>query len=126
MPSSDHSGDHDIIFIEDYEITMSIGIYDREKAEKQRVMVSVEACTLPNAAHKNDSIEHALSYEVFVEAIQSLSTAKHYDLVETFAEELSTHIKAKSSGIQSLIITVRKPDIFAVAKSAGIKISRSF
>jgi dihydroneopterin aldolase len=63
---------------------------------------------------------------VFVEAIQSLSTAKHYDLVETFAEELSTHIKAKSSGIQSLIITVRKPDIFAVAKSAGIKISRSF
>lgn len=116
----------DIVFVEDYEVVMSIGIYDHEKANPQRVLISIKAQTAPNTAHNDDDISGALSYEVFVNAIETLSVSKHYDLVETFAEKLCAEIKSKSTEINNLQITIKKPDIFSSAKSAGITISRSF
>jgi len=117
--------DYDVVLIENLTFEMSIGIYDHEKTAKQRVFVSIEAKTLPNNAYQNDDIAQALSYEDMINSIQELVIEDHhYDLVESFAEDISQALFLYPQ-VQSLKITVKKPDIFTQAQSVGIMIART-
>lgn len=115
--------DHDIVFVEDLSVEMSIGIYEHEKSAKQHVLVSAEAQTKPNTAHGSDDIADALSYEDMVNVIVHLAGARHYELVESFAEDIASAILLQSA-VEVLKVTVKKPDIFKDARSVGITILR--
>ena len=115
---------YDILLIEGLVLEMSIGVYEHEKAAKQRVLVSVEATTLPNTAYKSDDIAEALSYEEMVNVVKALAQGRHYELVESFAEDIAQALFERPQ-VEALKITVKKPDIFKEAKAVGITISRN-
>ncbi len=115
--------DYDVLVVEELSLIMSIGIYECEKVQAQRVFVSVEATTFPNKAHESDNIRDALSYEDMIQAITALSQGKHYDLVESFAEDIAVALFMEEQ-IETLKISVKKPDILDHVKSVGITIFR--
>lgn len=114
---------HDIIFIENLKLSMSIGIYDHEKAAEQDVLISVKTYTNANNAHESDHIDDALSYEHIVNAITAISKEQHFELVETFAEKIAAHL-LKDKRATHVTVRVTKPDIFENAQGVGIEISR--
>lgn len=103
---------------------MSIGIYPAEKTAPQRVLLDIEAdCTLP--ASLDDDISQTVSYENFVSTARKLAGVRHYELVETFCEELAAALLSDTR-ILSLTLTAEKPDIFkGNPKSVGATITRS-
>ena len=112
------------IFIKDLVLDMLIGVYEKEKQDKQRAIINVELSVNPNRNWQQDDIQHVVSYEDVVDAIKALAAEGHCNLVETFAEKI---IEAcfKYSGVSAVKVSVEKPDIFEDVAGVGVSISRS-
>lgn len=111
-----------IILIEDLELTMSIGIYPNEKKNKQRVLISLEISMTPKSNY-DDDIKNTLSYEDIIRDIESITTDKHYNLLETFAEDIAA-LCFKNNLTEKVKISVKKPDVFSNAAAVGFAMTR--
>ena len=112
----------DRIFIKDLEIEMSIGIYEEEKIAPQRVIISI-SLDINTPAEQSDNIDDTVSYKTVIDDIKTLATARHYNLVESFAEEIATSC-LKDKRVKQVEVEVTKPDIFIDAAGVGICIIR--
>ena len=112
------------VFIRDLEVMMSIGIYDHEKAAPQRVLISLDAEIDPEMRHSVDHIDAAVSYETLVDTVKSLTQTRHFELVETLAEEIAAEC-LKDKRILTIGVEITKPDIFTDVVEVGIAIERS-
>lgn len=113
----------DKIFIKELELMMSIGIYEQEQAQKQRVLVSV-SLGIENKAGSSDDITDTVSYEEIANLIKEISNKRHYNLVESFAEDIASEC-LKNERVSKVKVKIEKPDIFDDARSVGIKIKRA-
>ncbi len=113
----------DQIFIENLLLNMSIGIYDFEKNEKQKVIVDIHLDVTPESQNSPKDIKDVVSYEEVVTKVQKLSQTKHYDLVETFAEEIND-VCFSHKAVKQAKIKIGKPDIIEDTKSVGVQIIR--
>lgn len=111
------------IFIRDLEIMMSIGIHDHERVASQRVLVSIDAELDPNMRHNVDHIDETVSYETLVNTVKSLAQTRHFDLVETLAEEVAAEC-LKDQRIHAIGVEIAKPDIFSEVVEVGVAIER--
>ena len=120
-PSSSVVRKTSIIQINDLEIDMFIGVMDSEKEEKQRVIVNIDAEVDPNPQWQQDAINNVVSYVDIIERIQLIADSGHINLVETFAEKI---IEACFSfaEIQSVTVSIQKPDIIGNVASVGTEI----
>lgn len=111
------------IFIRRLELMMSIGIYPEEKTAPQRVILDVEAiCALPAALQ--DDIAQTVSYEDFIETARRIAASRHFQLVESFCEELAAALLTDKR-LSSLTIAAEKPDIFkGNPKAVGVRMTR--
>lgn len=115
--------DYTKIIIRDLTLQMSIGIYEHEKQSPQRVFVNIDAFIEPFNS-MNDDIRNTVSYEEIINVINKIALEKHYNLAESFAEEIAdTLIKDKK--IKKLQVRVEKPDIIERAKRVGVEILKS-
>ena len=113
------------ILIEDLELKMFIGVYDHEKQQKQRVLVSAEIDVIPPQNWRADNVSNILSYADVIDLINTISEEdKHIELVETFAEKIIEKC-LQFPEAQSMSVTVKKPDIVDNAKYVGVTIKRS-
>ncbi|HRQ60159.1 MAG TPA: dihydroneopterin aldolase [Alphaproteobacteria bacterium] len=112
------------IFVRQLEIVMSVGIYPHEKTAAQRVVLDIEVeCDAPNV--RDEDIDSTVSYEVLVNEARALAANKHYNLLETYVQELS-EILLKDGRVKNVGITCEKPDYFkGNPKSVGVRISRT-
>ncbi len=117
MPNKDQ------IFIKDLTVEMSAGIYDHEKAQKQRVIINVTMDVESNAGKMLNSIDDVVSYEGIVNSICKLCDKKHYDLLEELAEEIAVICNSKKQVIKTFV-SLEKPDIVTNTKSVGVNIYR--
>lgn len=113
----------DIIFIKDLTLNMSIGVYDHEKQKPQRVIVNIEMY-IASGGYDDENLDSTVCYETVTNQITALATQKHYNLVETFAEDIAA-LCLQNPRIQSLTIEAEKPDIMPGSTRVGVKISRS-
>lgn len=110
------------IFIKDYRLEMFIGVYAAEKADKQCVVVNIAAeCDLE--AEAVDDIQATVSYEYFISVVDDLAEKKHYNLAETFAEEIAATVLAMP-GVAGVRVKVEKPDVFCGNPVVGVEIFR--
>lgn len=110
------------ILVEDLEVSMSIGIHDFEKAAPQRVMVALELEIDETSRPQSDHIDEVISYASLIENIEKLATAKHYDLVETFAHDIAASCLNSGSQANRVSVKVFKPDIMDQA-NVGVTIT---
>ncbi len=113
----------DQIFIKDLVLEMSVGIYDHERAQAQRVIVNITLDVESNFGKASLSIDDVVSYEAVANDVRALSAARHYDLLEEFAEHVAA-VCLCSPLAQRVLLRIEKPDIIPDTDSVGVEIAR--
>jgi dihydroneopterin aldolase len=112
-----------IIFVRGFRVEMNIGIYAHEKKGPQPVIVDAEIYLDPDLRWIEDNIEKTVSYEDIAGRIQKISETRHFDLLETFLEDVAKNI-VNLHAVHYVDISAQKPGIINNAYEAGVKICR--
>ncbi|HEX5329014.1 dihydroneopterin aldolase [Sulfuricurvum sp.] len=92
------------ILIENLTFETIIGILDYERTNPQRVQID---CIIENAY----ADAHFINYAEVAEMIEATMHREQFELIETALEHLSRILKSYFSSIETLSLTIRKPDI---------------
>ena len=111
------------ITVKDLLLTMFIGVHEYEQHKKQRVRVNITLDVEYNSRWEEDDIQHVVSYDDVITHIQDLTEDTHFNLVETFAEEIA-EICFADERVQKAKVSVEKLDVYAVTSSVGVTIER--
>jgi len=113
----------DILFIRELRLDTEIGVYDWEKNVKQPISLDIEVNTTTQRAAETDDLVHALDYQTIADRISEFLTSRHFNLVETVAEEIAG-ILMKEFGVTWLRLRVSKLSAIKTAKDVGVLIER--
>lgn len=111
------------VFVRDLVLTCSIGIYDHERQEPQRIRVNVDLGVRESNERQLDSISDVVCYEQIVNRVRAIAIDGHTDLVEALAERFAA-LCLQDPRVRSARVRVEKLDVFADAASVGVEIER--
>jgi 7,8-dihydroneopterin aldolase/epimerase/oxygenase len=113
----------DKIHIEQLEVFTRIGVPEQERANPQRLAVSISFWPYQQSSDMADHIERAVNYSAVAEEMKNFVRDQSVSLIETLADRLASHL-LKSFPIQKLTIELRK---FALqdAKYVSVTVSRT-
>ena len=114
------AGECDRIFVRDFLIDASVGVYNYEKGQRQRMRFNVEA-DVPRASRVADDFSDIVSYDVFIDAIRVTVQSGHVKLVETMAEEIAA-VALRDRRVRRVRVRAEKLDI--IEGSVGVEIER--
>ena len=106
MPNESHPSS-DKIHIEQLDVFTRIGVPEEERANPQRLTVSISLWPYQQTGDLADHIEHALNYSTVAEETKNFVRDQSVNLVETLADRLARHL-LKSFPIQRVTIELRK------------------
>lgn len=109
------------IFLEDFEIVVSIGIHEVELTAPQRVLVNIELDLVPDTPPTQDLIGEVLDYDFLRERIQVMIFERHFQLQETLCHEIAA-MCAACPGVVRVRISTRKPDVYSDCRSVGYEV----
>ena len=113
------------ILIEGLKLMVSIGVLDEEKNAPQRVIIDADIQVQPTINNQQDDIKSVLSYASIVEDIQNITSSGHIELVETLAQKIIEKVGTYPQA-QSIVLSVKKPDIIEQADAVGILVEADF
>ncbi|MGE0023703.1 MAG: dihydroneopterin aldolase [Hyphomicrobium sp.] len=83
---------HDAIFLKDWVVDCSIGVYAEEKGVTQKVRLSIDAFLAPNVRAAGDDMDTVPSYTDIIDAVTDIMGEGHINLLETFAEAIAERV----------------------------------
>jgi len=113
----------DEIHIEQLDVFTRVGVPEEERANPQRLTVSISFWPYQQTSDLADHIERTVNYSTVAEETKNFLRDQAVSLIETLAERLASHL-LKSFPIQKLTIELRKfvlPD----AKYVSITVTRT-
>lgn len=100
----------DKIYINDLEVFSNHGVLEEEKKLGQKFIVSAELFCDFSEAVLHDSISNTANYANICKDIEKTMKSKTYNLIETVADILASHIIHKyKDTVKKVIITIKKP-----------------
>jgi len=111
------------ILISDLALLISIGIHGFEKAKKQEVRFNINIDINPSLFPIEDKLNSIVNYETVVNLITKLTKNKHYELLETLAEDIFDQL-FKNINIQKIKLKIEKTQIIKNTSSVGIEITK--
>ena len=114
----------DIIFIEELRAETWIGIYPREKAMPQTVVLDIQMGVSTASAGASDDIRDTIDYAVVSERLREELAARHFNLLEKLAEFVATLI-LEDYAAQWVRVSVAKLGMMKGVKRVGVIIERS-
>ena len=111
------------VLINDLTLLMSIGIHDFEKVEKQEVKFNINIDINPLIAPIKSKLNNIVNYETVVKDVTRLTQNKHYELLETLAEDIF-FILFKNNNIKQIKLKIEKTQIIKNTSSVGIEITK--
>jgi FolB domain-containing protein len=113
----------DKIFVEDLLIRGIIGVSDRERANKQDIVVSVVMYADIRKGAETDDIQYCVNYRTVSKAIIAHveSTARY--TVEALANDIAG-ICLDTPGVEKVEVKVEKPGAVRFSRSVGVEITR--
>jgi dihydroneopterin aldolase len=111
------------VLITDLTLLMSIGIHDFEKLKKQEVKFNINIGINPSLAPIENKINSIVNYETVIKNITKLTKNKHYELLETLAEDIF-FILFKNNNIKQIKLKIEKTQIIKNTSSVGIEITK--
>ena len=121
-PKQDYSYKRKVL-ITDLTLLMSIGIHDFEKIKKQEVKFNINIDINPSLAPVENKINSIVNYETVIKNITKLTKNKHYELLETLAEDIFFEL-FKNINIQKIKLKIEKTQIIKNTSSVGIEITK--
>ena len=106
MPNESHPCP-DQIHIEQLEVLTRIGVPEEERANPQKLTVSISLWPYQKASGLIDNIEQTVDYSAVAEETRNFLRDRSMNLIETLADRLAAHL-LKSFPIQKVTIEVRK------------------
>lgn len=113
----------DKVHIEQLEVFTRIGVPEEERANPQKLTVSISLWPYQQTSDLADHIERAVNYSAVSEETKNFVRDQSVSLIETLADRLAIHL-LKSFPIQKVTIDLRK---FALqdAKYVSVTVTRN-
>ena len=121
-PKQDYSYKRKVL-INDLTLLMSIGIHDFEKIKKQEVKFNIDIHINTSLVPVERELNSIVNYETVVKDVTKLTKNKHYELLESLAEDIF-FILFKNNNIKQIILKIEKTQIIKNTSSVGIKITK--
>jgi FolB domain-containing protein len=113
----------DEIHIEQLDVFTRVGVPEEERANPQRLTVSISFWSNQQTSDLADHIERTVNYSTVAEETKNFVRDQSVSLIETLAERLASHL-LKSFPIQKLTIELRK-FVLQDAKYVSITVTRT-
>ena len=111
------------ILIKELTLDLKLGYYDFEKEKKQKVKFSLEIDYEDKKPTSDDDIKSIVNYDKIVKLISKLVKSKHYNFLETLAEDVFDEL-FKDGRIGKIMLQIEKLEILKHCSSVGIQISK--
>ena len=114
----------DKVLIEGLTVLTTIGVYEWEKAIKQKLILDLEMSWDNKPAGESDDVSLCLDYFLVSQSITSFIQSTQFELIECVAERVAQLVIQKFS-VQWLKVKVSKPSAIANASNVAVVIERS-
>ena len=121
-PKQDYSYKRKVL-ISDLTLLMSIGIHDFEKIKKQEVKFNIIIDINPLLTPIEKKLNSIVNYETVVKDVTKLTKNKHYELLESLAEDIF-FILFKNTNIKKIKLKIEKTQIIKNTSSVGVEITK--
>jgi len=111
------------ILIKDLILDLKLGYYDFEKEKPQKVKFSLEVNYEDKKPSNDKDLKSIVNYARIVKLIKKLVKNKHYNFLETLAEDVFDEL-FKDKRIDKISLQIEKLEIMKDCSSVGIQISK--
>tara|TARA_Y100000994_G_scaffold214044_1_gene189649 strand:+ start:524 stop:949 length:426 start_codon:yes stop_codon:yes gene_type:complete len=111
------------VLIKDLLLDLKLGYYDFEKEKPQKVKFSLEIDYVDKKPSKDKDLKSIVNYSKIVRLIKKLVKNKHYNFLETLAEDVFD-VLFKDKRIDKISLQIEKLEIMKDCSSVGIQISK--
>jgi len=111
------------ILIKELTLDLKLGYYDFEKGKTQKVKFSLEIDYEDRKPTNDKDIKSIVNYDQVVKLITKLAKKKHYNFLETLAEDVFD-VLFKDKRIGKIMLQIEKLEIMKDCSSVGIQISK--
>jgi len=112
------------IFLRDAVFDANIGVYDREHAGAQRLIVNVDLfIALSVSTPRHDRVEEVVDYDFVRETIRRRLGQGHVNLQETLIDDLAGALLAHP-GVVAVRVCSEKPDVYEGVAGVGVEVLR--
>ena len=120
----DKNSGYDLIFLNDFLIQASIGVYKHEKEITQPLRINIIAKVKNPKNINDDNLQSVVCYNQISKKIKKIIESGHTILLEKLAEKIFQEC-FKNKRIETMKIRLEKLDAIQGAESAGIEVERS-
>ncbi len=111
------------ILIKDLTLNLKLGYFDFEKNKPQKVKFTLEIDYKDKKPTNDKDLKSIVNYDKIVKLIKKLVKNKHYNFLETLAEDVFDEL-FKDKRIDKINLKIEKLEIMKDCSSVGIKISK--
>jgi len=111
------------VLIKELLLDLKIGYFDFEKEKKQKVKFSLEIDYVDKKPSSDKDNKSIVNYAKVVRLIKKLVKKKHYNFLETLAEDVFDEL-FKDKRIDKISLQIEKLEIMRDCSSVGIQISK--
>ena len=111
------------ILIKELTLDLKLGYYEFEKEKPQKVKFSLEIDYKDKKPTNDKDIKSIVNYGQVVKLIKKLTKNKHYNFLETLAEDVFD-ILFKDKRIGKIMLRIEKLEILKECSSVGIQITK--
>ena len=111
------------ILIKDLTLDLKLGYHDQEKNKKQKVKFSLDIDYKNKKPTNDKDLKSIVNYDKIVKLIEKLVKNKHYNFLETLAEDVFDEL-FKDKRIDKIVLQIEKLEILKQCTSVGIQISK--
>ncbi len=111
------------ILIKELTLDLKLGYYNFEKEKKQKVKFNLEIDYEDKKPTNDEDIKSIVNYDKIVKLISKLVKSKHYNFLETLAEDVFDEL-FKDRRIDKIMLQIEKLEILKHCSSVGIQISK--
>ena len=111
------------VLIKELILNLKLGYYDFEKEKSQKVKFSLEIDYKDKKPSDDKDLKSIVNYSKVVRLIKKLVKNKHYNFLETLAEDVFDEL-FKDKRIEKINLKIEKLEIMKDCSSVGIQISK--
>ena len=111
------------ILIKDLALDLKLGYYNFEKDKSQKVKFTLEIDYRDKKPTNDKDLKSIVNYDKIVKLIKKLVKNKHYNFLETLAEDVFDEL-FKDKRIDKITLQIEKLEIMKDCLSVGIQISK--
>ena len=111
------------ILIKELILDLKLGYYDLEKEKAQKVKFSLEIDYQDKKPSNDKDLRSIVNYATIVKLIKKLTKNKHYNFLETLAEDVFD-VLFKDKRIGKIMLQIEKLEILKDCTSVGIQVTK--